>query len=404
MAFRRTVSNRLSRGSVLVVVLVTLVFATAALLLFVERASTDLMVHVRDADRMRLRQEAYSALETTLAVLVDFEEVLGGLHSPDEGWVDPLGWVGYEPGDGVTAEVIFEDESGKISIARMDFQTLYDLFLSWGRTEDESELWADAILGWMQEDYEPRSYNAPEAQDYENAEPSFLPPARPMRSFQELRAIDVIREAFFDENGIMNEDGRRFAAAVSLFDFSKTNVNGAPGSVLAAIGRYDDRQQALMNDYRTGEGIYRGNNKGYFTSQDELNAVLGESGGAQGFGTAIQALRVIVTVTKGKSSYRLNVVVSPKNGARLLAGDPIPRKQTTGASNAANNDAGDDAAADEANGNATASGQRHSPADLAAADGDESKIEDIEYPFTLLEIREIDAPPLVADAAPSPEF
>lgn len=401
MADRRESLVRLSRGSVLIVVLVTLVFATAALLLFVERASTDLLVYVRDADRMRLRQEAYSALETTLAVLVDFEEVLDGLHSPDEGWVDPLGWVGYEPGDGVRAEVTFEDESGKISIARVDFQTLYDLFLSWGRTEDESELWADALLGWMQEDYQPRSYNAPEAQDYETAEPSFLPPGRPIHSFQELRAIDVIREAFFDDNGLMNETGRRFAAAVSLFDFSKTNVNGAPGSVLAAIGRYDERQQALMNDYRAGEGIYRGNNKGYFTSQDQLNAVLGETAGAQGFGTAIQALRIVVTVSKGKSSYRLNVVVAPRGGASLLAGDPLPRKETTGGS-ASPADA-DEAQTDDAD-KPTGSGQRRSAAELAAAEGDESQIEDIEYPFTLLEIREIDAPPMLADAAPSPEI
>jgi hypothetical protein len=30
------------------------------------------MVHVRDSDRIRLRQEAYSALETTLAVFGGF--------------------------------------------------------------------------------------------------------------------------------------------------------------------------------------------------------------------------------------------------------------------------------------------------------------------------------------------
>ena len=118
MAERRESLVTLSRGSVLIVVLVTLVFATAALLLFVERASTDLLVYVRDADRMRLRQEAYSALETTLPVLVDFEEVLDGLHSPDEGWVDPLGWVGYGPGDGVRAEDLRAPERPEAVVGR----------------------------------------------------------------------------------------------------------------------------------------------------------------------------------------------------------------------------------------------------------------------------------------------
>ncbi len=398
-------SPRRRRGSVLVIVLVTIVFATTALLVFMERASTDLMVHVRDADRLRLRQEAYSALETTLAVLVDFEEVLGGLHSPAEGWAEPLEWIGYEPADGMAVEVHFEDESGKISIARVDFQTLYDLFIGWERTEDEAELWADAIMGWMSEEYEPRSFNAPEPADYERDTLPFAPPGRPLRSFAELRAIDVIREDWFDEDGHPNEFARRFMAAVSLFDFQKTNVNAASGQVLSAIGRYDQNQQDLMEDYRRGDGIYRGRGQGYFTSQDELRGVLGEAAGANGFGVEIQALRVAVTVRQGQSSYRLNVVISPGGGARVAGGDPLPRKEgNTGRSGGATDDpaaaaSGNDSGGAEGGGAA----QRHSPAALAAAEGDDSKIPDIEYPFTLLEIREIDAPPRLAETSLSPE-
>ena len=82
------------RGSVLLIVLVTLVFATSALLLFIEKAGTDLLVPIREADANRLRLEAYSALETTLAVLEDFREVSEGLHSPAEGWSDPLAFAG----------------------------------------------------------------------------------------------------------------------------------------------------------------------------------------------------------------------------------------------------------------------------------------------------------------------
>lgn len=387
------------------IVLVTIVFATTALLLFMEKASTDLMVPVRDADRLRLRQEAYSAMETTLAVLVDFKEALGGLHSPAEGWAEPLEWIGYEPPEGMEVEVIFEDESGKISISRLDFQTLYDLFINWGRTEDEAELWADALMGWMHEDYEPRSFNAPEADDYERGEMPIVPPGRPIRSFGELRAIDVIREEWFDENGYPNEHGRRFAAAVSLFDFARTNVNSAPGQVLGAIGRYDLQQQEMMEDYRRGAGVYRGNGNGYFTSTDELEGVFGSSAGGQDFGVEIQALRVMVTVKQGVSSYRLTTVISPSGGARILAGDPLPRKESDlqqGGPGEA--EAAEDATDTAGEGGGSSSGQRHSAAELAAAEGDESEIPDIEYPFTLLEIREIDAPPSLAEAGRSPEI
>ena len=60
------------RSSVIVLVLVTLVFTAAALTAFIEKASNDLLVEIREADSQRLRQEAFSAMEVTLAVLEDF--------------------------------------------------------------------------------------------------------------------------------------------------------------------------------------------------------------------------------------------------------------------------------------------------------------------------------------------
>ena len=62
----------------MVVVLVTLLFASVALTLFIEKASDDLLVESRVAAARRLRFEAYSALETPLAVLQDFQLVNGG--------------------------------------------------------------------------------------------------------------------------------------------------------------------------------------------------------------------------------------------------------------------------------------------------------------------------------------
>jgi len=99
---------------VLVIVMVTLLFATFALIAFIEKATNDLLVEQREAETKRLRMEAYSALEVTLAVLEDFRQVGNGLHSPAEGWNDPLTFAGYTPTEDRTVEVAFEDESGKI--------------------------------------------------------------------------------------------------------------------------------------------------------------------------------------------------------------------------------------------------------------------------------------------------
>jgi general secretion pathway protein K len=392
---------RRRRGSILVVVLLTLVFATTALMLFIERAGTDLMVHVRDADRMRLRQEAYSALETTLAVLNEFREVIGALHSPNEGWNDPLDWAGYEPAEGRKVTVDFRDESGKISVSQLDYQKLFDLFESWDENQRDAELWADAIMGWMSEEYTPSTFEAPRLEDYERADPGFHPPMRLLRSFAELRAIDVIREEFFNKDGYPNDRGRRFMDAISLFEFSQTNVNSAPGSVLSAVGRYDLQQQELLDDYRSGAGIYRGNGKGYFTSNDELSGIVGEGAGADSFGTEIQALRIIVTVTEGPSEYRLNVVISPNGGARINTTDPIPRKGENDEDEAAREAEEEMAEAtdDGAGGGTTPTGKRVSAAALAVAETAENEETSLEYPFTLLEIREIDGPEQPAVAA-----
>ena len=53
--------NSRRRGSILVVVMVTVLFATFALLAFQERAMTDLLVDQREVLARRLRMEAYSA-------------------------------------------------------------------------------------------------------------------------------------------------------------------------------------------------------------------------------------------------------------------------------------------------------------------------------------------------------
>lgn len=384
-------SNILSRGpknqnaSVLVIVLITLVFATTALLLFIDRASTDLVVHVRDADRMRLRLEAYSALETTLAVLVDFEEILGGLHSPQEGWTEPLKWADYEPEEGHKVTVDFIDESGKLSFPRVDYQTWFDLFITWGALESDAELWADSLMGWSQEDYVPVSFDAPEAKDYERDPIGFLPPGRPLRSFSELRAIENIRDVFFDELGGPTDHFRRFQDAVSLFDYDSPNVNSAPESVLAALGKYDENQQSLLSDYRSSEGIYQGRSSGYFTSTGDVSSVLGEQGVAAGFGALIQALRINVTVSQASSSYRLSVVISPQDGARLVSVPAIPRKESQV-----------EEEIEETSDSPPASSIAEQ---IANEDNDTDEPIDLEYPFTLLEIREIDAPERMAEMA-----
>ncbi len=363
------------RGSILVIVLVMIVFASVALVAFIERASNDLLVEVRAADAAALRLEAYSALETTLAVLEDFRAVGGALRSPAEGWGNPLEWSGYVPAEGREVTVAFEDESGKLPLPRADFPMLVELFKAWELSEGDAERLADALLGWAQKDYVAVSAGAPRAADYERTPLPFVPPGRTLRTFSELASIDVVRELMFEEDGRPNDLWRQFTTTVSLFDYRQPNVNSARPAVLGALARYTDDQQQVLSDYLNGTGTYAFQGPRYFQRANEVATVLGAQSLPQGFGAEIQALRIILTVREGLSSFRLSTVVAPPGGARAVQAVKTEAEQTQAASNTP--------APTPATGTTTAA-QPPAP---------------INYPFTLLEIRENDTPVMKPAAA-----
>jgi hypothetical protein len=370
-----------TRGSVLVIVLVTLVFASLALTLFIERASDDLLIESRYADAKRLRLEAYSALETTLAVLQDFRLANGALRSPAEGWGDPLGWAGYASPEGRVITVEFVDESGKMSLPHATPNTLNELFKSWELNQADVEKLTDALMQWMRPDYVPTSLTP----DYENDLQPYVAPARPLRSFSELAAIDVVRDFFFDENGRPNDYWHRFTDTVSLLDFNQSNLNAARPGVLSTLG-YDPIQQARIADYLAGTGNFQAQGPGYFRNASDAAAILGLDTAPTGLGTSISALRIIVTVRDSPTSpafYRLNVVVAPPGStAKAVVQKATTKRPATAAQ------APVAAPTPPTQPNATTSG------------GTSAQPPALNYPFKLLEIRENDELPQRPAAAP----
>ncbi len=306
------------RGSVLLIVLVTLVFATSALLLFIEKASTDLIVPIREADASRLRLEAYSALETTLAVLEDFREVAEGLHSPAEGWSNPLEFAGYEPTEGVTVEVRMEDESAKLSLPEVKPDMLVSLFEYWGLTNTQAEPIADSLLVWIRKDYTPTDMNAATTRDYDALPLPFAPPQRSLRSFAELASIEGVRQAFFDEEGNPNDLHRHFVETFSLYRFKTPNINGGRLEPLLAKEIFDAQQVQRVNEYLGGTGGYQSQGPGFFKSERSIAAVAGGQPSKLGYGMTVQALRITIAVKQGRSSFELTTVVAPADGAKVV--------------------------------------------------------------------------------------
>lgn len=375
------------RASVIVIVMVTLMFAMFALLAFMEKAAVDLLVDQREAINRRLRIEAYSALEVVLGVLVDFRDVTNGLHSPSEGWGDPLGFASYTPSDGRVVEVTFEDESGKLSLPHVNAQTLTNLFMQWGVVKNEAEAVADVLLGWMKPNH---VYTSPLQPNYESGAIPYEAPGRSLRSYHELAAIEKARDFFYDPDGRPNENWRRFVDNVSLFDFARPNLNGARSDVLAALGQYDQTQTRNVTDFLRGTGNFQYNGPGYFQSTNEAARITGPTGDAAGFSTTISALRINITVREGRNEYRVSTVISPPGGASAVHATATKKETTSkSAQTATQNQNQPNATQPAPQPGAAKTGSGAAPSNL-----------DLKYPFTLLEIRENEEIPPPA-AAPT---
>ena len=372
------------RGSVLVIVMITLLFATFALITFMEKASVDLLVDQRAAVTRRLRMEAYSALEVTLGVLEDFREVSQGLHSPAEGWSDPLAFAGYEPSEGRTVEITFEDESGKISLPHATDRVLTNLFLNWGIQRTDAEGLTDALLGWMKRNHVYTSAIQPQ---YDMGAIPYEPPGRPLRSFHELAAIDKAREIFYDADGRPNDLWRRFADSVSLLDFARPNLNGAKPDTLAALGEFDPTQQQNLEDFRKGAGTYQMSGPGFFQSPADAQRIAGPAGNSAAFGTTISALRIIVTVREGRNELRVATVIAPPNGATTVQANATSTRTQASGTNAVT--------ATQQQNRPTIGQMGPSPGanPSAATPKNSAAARNLRYPFTLLEIRENDEIP-----------
>ena len=165
-------------------------------------------------------------------------------------------------------------------------------------------------------------------------------------------------------------------------------MNGANADVLAALGQYTDAQRQHLTDYLGGSGQYAQQGQQWFQNSATLASVAGLGGNAAPFGTTITALRILVTVHEGRSTYRLSAVVAPQGGAT------INQTSATNATAAASNTS---ATTTTSVTNTTQPASTATTANTAAAAS-----QSINYPFTLLEMLENDEIPQNPPDLPPP--
>jgi hypothetical protein len=387
-------------GSVIVLVMVTLLFTAAALVAFIDKAQNDLLADARSAEAARLRPDAYSALEVALSVLADFRAADNGLHHPNEGWSDPLDWAGWAPTDGYTVNVSFTDESGKMSLNHTTGTAMLRVFEAWNLDADDAQKLTDEIQSWMHTNYTPVTAMEP---DYEQSALPYDPPQRAMRSISELAAIDGARD-FFYTNGRPNAYWWRFYSDFSVFNFARPNINGANADVLTGLGQFSPDEQAQVVARLNGSLATTTLVHPWFTSATDLRtAISSQVGNPRDFAYTSAAIRILITVHDGASQFQLSAVVSPTQGGNTATA--VMATATTVKANAAAAASGE-----TVNTTATATGTEQTSttanstqtAAAAATSTTFPSGTNIRYPYTILEILENDAIPAPPPAPPAP--
>lgn len=303
------------RGAVLLIVLLAMAFAAAAFTFFLERSTPDLLVEKREAAGLWMRRDAEGALESTLGVLAAYRTLLGDLHHPSEGWGDPLPLSGFEPEARRKVAVRVLDDSGRIPLVNTEYSGLVAVFQSWGMSQREAERCADSLLLWTRKDYTPVTLLGSEGEEYRNAEVPFKAPAKPLRSYEELRTIAIVREVFFDEAGLPTAHFERFVRTFSLLDYKSVNINAAvPELFVSRSGLGTASAGERLSSAKSAQGTYS-NGLGYFRSTDEAVGSLGQIDSIVAAGVSVNVLRIEVTVREGDSEFRLSALVAPSGQA-----------------------------------------------------------------------------------------
>lgn len=310
--------TRNRQGSVLLLTLFLVLLAAFALSRFIEKAFAEILSEAVYTERDRLRMEAYSALETTVAILYNVGRMDRELYSPAQGWDDPFALAEVEFPEGMDIRVEFVDEMGKMSLPSAERDQLLRLFEFLGFDSLDSQDLTEALLGWLSQEAAENSFSAHHL-DYERAELPYRPPyQRSLRTYHELAAIAGFADAFFDDQGVPNESFYQFASLVSLYHFNAINTNTAsPGvvQIWSDAGEEEVGEMDSRREQRTG--------KPYFENLEEAALELGVPL-EEGYGVTTQCVRINITVSEGPSVFALSAVVAPAARSESLRPPPPP--------------------------------------------------------------------------------
>ena len=303
---RRQPHTSAKEGTVLVLVLAFVILLTFIVTAFLEDATTKIKYYGLFHNRDDLRVDAYSALESSLAVLSMYREIEEKLWGPSQGWGDPLATTAFEPQNAGSVRIEYTDESGRLALHSLVYADLLVLFDLLDFSLPDREALADGFLDWTDEDNE-RRLNGFDGEDYEDFDPPYRPANGPVETFDEFRLIRPFDELFFDENGNPLPVWNTFRESVSLYNEGPVNINAAPPLVLRFLS-----EKGLIDPY--GLDRYKSGTDGEPGTEDDRLIRGGDEGillegAAEYASTEVSLLRVKSIASRGQARFEVEVLV-----------------------------------------------------------------------------------------------
>lgn len=343
----------------------------------IQRVQDEVVTRGFATDNDLLQSSAYQALEVTLAVLAEINELDGGLYSPAQGWGAPLDFArgvmatgvasdqlnadfpnlavfeerprfafidetgeasGIEPGDsaaprlgtevepvrfatGLAVKIEVIDEGGKLPIATTNEARWNLFFQEMGFDEPDAKRLTDCLLDWMDADNNPRPSGA-ESEVYRQKQPPYNTPNRPVRHFDELRWIEGFRQLLFTEEGLPNDYYSVFVDNVSLHAPPALNYNTLSPLLLSVVA--EERGFILDDLIRLREGEP---DAGLEVTRPVLRPGMeadqlprDANGTTPDFSAQAQLLTIRINVTRGAARYQLNALINTAPAAGTATG------------------------------------------------------------------------------------
>ena len=324
------------KGSILVFVL-GLIVLLSALSIRLMKETTQELRHVSQFYRKDdLRIYAYSCLDLVVGVINEWYMTEGRIETGWGFW-DPLRYADkmtpsmFNPsGDIKNGPQPFEwkvtllDETGKIPLFQVDDGKLSKLFAAmmikdkWGNyEEEEGQPLLDSFKDWQDPDNDPREEGA-EDDYYESLDPPYFTPGRQINSYNEFQMIrgfglafdDPERSGiFYDEDGFETARFKDFKDSFSFYNEGALNAFSASDFIIRFLADFDEFLAEELLELR------RSPNE---SDSEEFNRKINQLAAKAGITLTkrIENLRVEITITKGKSVFKLNAILQLDNNKK----------------------------------------------------------------------------------------